>query len=318
VSSTPSVSIIIATYNRQAVLTEVLDVLRQQTFREWEAIVVGDACTDGTADAIARFADPRLRFVNMTRNHGEQSAPNNEGVRLARADRLAFLNHDDFWRLDHLECALAHLEQRGADLVYSWTANLLPEGTVVLLGPSPLGRYSPDVIVPASSWVLRRELATRVGPWRNGWTLRLTPSQDWLWRAARTGANLLELPRLSVLGLPSGARVRSYRTAGAAEHEMWRRRILSGDAWTEQLLTAYVHEQTQGGRLPSSRRAVRQLAAVARNVMTRQSARLGVHPLAVWMTLTHPGRGGFLRWLRRRRGLDDLGSGGSGEGFKQR
>jgi hypothetical protein len=314
VTSTPSVSIIIATYNRHAVLTEVLDVLRQQTLRDWEAIVVGDACTDDTAKAVASFGDARLRFVNMPRNHGEQSAPNNEGVRLARADRLAFLNHDDFWRLDHLERALAHLDERGADLVYTWTANLLPEGTVVLLGPSPLGRYSADVIVPASSWVLRRELATRVGPWRSGWTLRLTPSQDWLWRAARMGANLLELPRLSVLGLPSGARAGSYRTSSTAEHQTWRQRIVSGDAWTEQLLTAYVHEQTQGGRLPSSRRSGVQLAAVARNVLTRQSARLGLHPLAVWMTLLYPGRGGFLRWLRRRRGLDDLGY---GERFKQ-
>jgi hypothetical protein len=43
-------------------------------------IVVGDACTDDTANAIASFADARLRFVNMPRNHGEQSAPNNEGV----------------------------------------------------------------------------------------------------------------------------------------------------------------------------------------------------------------------------------------------
>jgi hypothetical protein len=315
VSNTPSVSIIIATYNRHAVLTEVLDALRHQTFRDWEAIVVGDACTDDTAEAVARFADARLRFVNLPRNHGEQSVANNEGVRLARADRLAFLNHDDFWRLDHLERALAHLEQRGADLVYTWTANLLPEGTVVLLGPSPLGRYSADVVVPASSWVLRRDLATRVGPWRSGWTLRLTPSQDWLWRAARTGASLLELPRLSVLGLPSGARAGSYRTAGAAEHETWRPRILSGDAWTEQLLTEYVHKQTQGGRLPSSRRPGRQLAAVARNVLTRESARIGLHPLAVWMTLLHPGRGGFLRWLRRRRGLADLGY---GEGFNKR
>lgn len=306
VSSQPCVSIVIATYNRRAVLTEVLDALRHQTVRDWEAIVVGDACTDGTADAVARFGDARLRFVNLPRNHGEQSVPNNEGVRLARADRLAFLNHDDFWRLDHLEHALAHLDRSGADLVYTWQASLLPDRTVVLLGPSPLGHYSTDLGIPASSWVWRRDLTTRIGPWRNGWTLRLAPSQEWLWRAARAGARLVELRRVSVLGLPSGARVGSYRSVDATEHEAWRRRVVAGDDWVEEVLTTYVHAQTQGGRLPACARPRAQVARAVRNAALRQAARLGLHPVAVWLAVRHPGRGGFLHWLRRRRGLPDL------------
>jgi glycosyltransferase involved in cell wall biosynthesis len=304
----PDVSIVIATYNRSAVLREVLDVLRLQTARAWEAIVVGDACTDDTASVVAGFGDPRLRFVNLPHNHGEQSAPNNAGVALATGRALAFLNHDDFWRPDHLERSLAHLDASGADLVYSWTANLLPDETVVLLGVSPGGAYSAAVIAPASSWVMRRELADRVGSWRSGWTIRLSPSQDWLWRAARLGARLHELPRVSVIGFPSGSRPGSYGEAGAGEHARWRERLVSDPAWPEALLARYVRAQADGGRLPPAARPTRQVSWALQNAGSATAARLGLHPLALWTAIRHPGRGGFLTWLRKQRGLPARGS----------
>jgi glycosyltransferase involved in cell wall biosynthesis len=308
--ATRDVSIVIATYNRSAVLREVLDVLRLQTVRTWEAIVVGDGCTDDTADVVAAFGDPRLRFVNLDRNHGEQSAPNNAGVSLATGRALAFLNHDDFWRPDHLERSLAHLDATGADLVYSWIANLLPgeDETVVLLGVSPGGAYTPAAIVPASSWVMRRELAGRVGPWRSGWTIRLSPSQDWLWRAAKLGAQLRELPRVSVIGFPSGSRPGSYADSGAAEHARWRARLQSDPAWPEAILTRYIRTQADGGRLPPSARPARQVSWALRNAGSAAVASAGLHPLAVWTAIRHPGPGGFLTWLRKRRGLPARGS----------
>jgi GT2 family glycosyltransferase len=61
--------------------------VRAQTRSDWELIVVGDACTDDTADVVATFPDPRIRFVNLPENVGEQSGPNNEGVRLGHGRR---------------------------------------------------------------------------------------------------------------------------------------------------------------------------------------------------------------------------------------
>lgn len=301
----PDVSVVIATYNRAAVLRHVLAVLREQTFRDWEAIVVGDACSDETEAVVASFTEPRFRFVNLPENHGEQSAPNNEGVRLARGRILAFLNHDDFWRPDHLERARAHLEETGSDLVYGWIANLLPDEdeTVVLLGVSPRGRYSPALVVPASAWVFRRELVDGVGPWRSGWTIRLSPSQDWLWRAHRAGATLTELPRVSVIGFPSGSRPGSYAGGVDAEHARWRERLAADPGWPETLLASYLHAQAQGGRLPASAHPAGQVSWALKNLSAAALARIGVHPLAAKLAVTHPGRGGFLRWLRQRRGL---------------
>ena len=94
---TPTVSVVVATYNRANVLRFSIEAALRSSASDWEMIVVGDACTDHTADVVASFDDPRISFVNLPVNAGEQSIPNNEGVRRARGRYVAFLNHDDLW-----------------------------------------------------------------------------------------------------------------------------------------------------------------------------------------------------------------------------
>ncbi|MEX2553025.1 MAG: glycosyltransferase, partial [Actinomycetota bacterium] len=89
----PAVSIVTATYNRGRWLECAVRSIVRQTFTDWELVVVGDACTDDTADVVARFDDARIRFINLTRNFGEQAGPNNVGVAESRAPLIAFLNH---------------------------------------------------------------------------------------------------------------------------------------------------------------------------------------------------------------------------------
>ncbi|HEX7502350.1 MAG TPA: glycosyltransferase [Acidobacteriota bacterium] len=84
----PLVSVVTATYNRSHVLSAAIASLRGQTLTDWEQIIVGDACSDDTERVVAEFADPRLRFVNLEENIGEQSGPNNAGIRLAVKGRL--------------------------------------------------------------------------------------------------------------------------------------------------------------------------------------------------------------------------------------
>src|SRR5436190_14713221 len=126
----PAISVIIATYNRSGALVCAIESVLRQTFTDWELIIVGDGCTDDTAEIVARYveADPRVRFVNLARNWGEQSAPNNVGRRLARAPLIAYLSHDDLWLPHHLKACSEALAATRADLVLGTAANVSFEG----------------------------------------------------------------------------------------------------------------------------------------------------------------------------------------------
>src|SRR5262245_41215209 len=115
-SCMPAISVVTATFNRSHVLRLAIESVRRQTVSDWELIVVGDACTDDTAAVVAGFGDERIRFVNLARNHGEQSVPNNAGTELANGRYLAYLNHDDLWFSDHLETLRTALDSSGAEM----------------------------------------------------------------------------------------------------------------------------------------------------------------------------------------------------------
>ena len=103
---TPTVSVIIAAYNRSNVLRYALRSALAQDFSDFEVLVIGDACTDDTEEVVASFADPRVSYLNLPLNFGEQSGPNNVGIARAQGRYIAFLNHDDFWFPDHLSAAV--------------------------------------------------------------------------------------------------------------------------------------------------------------------------------------------------------------------
>ena len=162
----PRVSIIVATYNRSDVLRCAIATIQLQTFRDWELVVVGDACTDDTAAVMAGFEDPRIRFVNLPENIGEQSGPSNRGFQLATGDFVAYLNHDDLWFPDHLESLVSFLDETRADLVYSLRFSVAQDGLVFCGMTNAELRYDPSHHVEASLWVVRRKLIEDVGGWR--------------------------------------------------------------------------------------------------------------------------------------------------------
>jgi glycosyltransferase involved in cell wall biosynthesis len=124
----PLVTVRIATYNRAEVLCErTLPSVLRQTYANWEAIVVGDACTDDTEERIRALGDERIRFINLpfrgpypdddrTRWRVIGVNPMNTGMRLARGQWIAPLDDDDEFDADHIEVLLAHAQATHAEL----------------------------------------------------------------------------------------------------------------------------------------------------------------------------------------------------------
>ena len=309
-SQPPAVSIVMATYNRSNVLRLAIESVLRSTFAEWELIVVADACTDDTADVVASFSDPRIRFTNLPENSGDQSAPNNVGAASARGRYIAYLNHDDLWFPDHLATSVATLERTGADLVFSGVAVAMPVEPAALergawrfrvLAP-PADGYQPWVYMPASAWLLRRELLDRVGPWRPGRECWAEASQDWLFRAWRAGADLRFSGTVDVLAVPSGARRNSYSERQSAENEFWARQMTANPRFRERMLeTAAIN---LAGRASNAKVKLRPLA-IAYALAYKPLAWLGVDPKALKFRLKYRRRGALLASLRRNRGLDE-------------
>lgn len=109
---TPTVSVVIPTFNRGHLVPNAIESVLGQTFAAHEIIVVDDGSTDDTSERVGRY-EGRIRYVHQG-NRGV-SAAQNKGIELARGDWIAILGSDDLWSPTKLERqveALAELGER--------------------------------------------------------------------------------------------------------------------------------------------------------------------------------------------------------------
>ena len=92
----PTVSIIIPTYNRSQLIGRSIKSVLNQTYRDFELIVVDDGSTDDTEKVVAGFKDERIRYVQREKNGGEAAA-RNTGIKAAKSDYIAYQDSDDEW-----------------------------------------------------------------------------------------------------------------------------------------------------------------------------------------------------------------------------
>ena len=226
-SAAPTVSVVIATYNRSEVLRHAIQSVLAQEFADFELLVIGDGCTDETEAVVHSFADPRLRWENLPANSGNQSAPNNRGIALARGRYVAYLGHDDLWHPRHLGALVAEIERTGAEFVHSLLLSIgpPPDHQRQLLGLSPDGRVAPRTLVPPSAWLHLRSLTDRTGPWRDYRSLVLPPDFELLVRMQHRNARMVALNRLSVFKFPASLRKDSYLDRPWHEQAEWSARM---------------------------------------------------------------------------------------------
>ena len=108
----PKFSIIIGTYNCKKFLEFAILSVLQQTFKDFELIIIDDGSTDGSQNLIKEFAikDKRIRFFFHKRNSGKDSVPKNFGIRKSRGKYICFLDSDDVWNPEKLQEQNSHLK----------------------------------------------------------------------------------------------------------------------------------------------------------------------------------------------------------------
>lgn len=114
----PLVSIVLPTYKRARALPHAIRSVLAQTYANWELIVVDDNSPDDTAQVVAAFSDPRIRYV---RNDPNLKLPRalNRGFSLARGEYLTWTSDDNLYAPRAIETMAERLRQGDCDLVYA-------------------------------------------------------------------------------------------------------------------------------------------------------------------------------------------------------
>jgi glycosyltransferase involved in cell wall biosynthesis len=235
----PRVSIIIPTYNWSSVLRLAIRSVLWQTEQNFELLVIGDGCTDDSEEVVKAFGDARIRWHNLPKNSGSQSAPNNMGLALARGPYIAYLGHDDVWHPEHLRSMISAIESARADVVSSLVEMIGPNGTNFrkITGIYPRGGYDGATGLPPSGLLHRREVAENIGGWKDHRTVWRNPDTDFVYRALEAGFRFASTGELTVYKFNSSLRKNSYIEKPFHEQAAYHRRI-ENDRWflTQEIL----------------------------------------------------------------------------------
>jgi glycosyltransferase involved in cell wall biosynthesis len=101
----PLVSVVIPTYNHAHFLGRAIQSVLDQTYANWEAIVIDNHSRDNTDQVIQSFNDSRISTLKI-HNNGIIAASRNAGIRAAKGEWIAFLDSDDLWYPEKLDIAV--------------------------------------------------------------------------------------------------------------------------------------------------------------------------------------------------------------------
>lgn len=177
----PTISVIIPAYNSEITIAETIESVLNQTFYDWELIIINDGSQDSTLDIISQFKDTRIKVFSYA-NAGLPIS-RNRGLEHAVGKFVSFLDADDLWTSDKLDAQLKALQANPqASVAYSWTncidekSQFLRRGTYI----TATGNVCDKLLVinfleNGSNPLIRREALDVVG----GFDESLKAAQDW-------------------------------------------------------------------------------------------------------------------------------------------
>lgn len=181
------ISVIISTYNRRKQLKRAIQSVLNQSYKDFELIVVDDCSTDGTEEMLKKF--PQVEYFKTKRNSGHDGLPKNIGIQKAKGDYICFLDDDDIWRRDALKVLSKYIEYSKADIVYADYLIDRKPGWSIHFSASLLSKQN---YITMDTVIVRRKCLLEVG----GFNEEIPRFKDWnLWlRLQKRGYKFLHIP----------------------------------------------------------------------------------------------------------------------------
>ena len=190
------ISVILTTYNRVNKLKRAVKSVLNQTFTDWELIIVDDHSNDKTQKYCEKMVnkDSRIRYIRRKSNFGQHTRPKNEGTKAAKTDLIAYLDDDNKYLRDHLQVLYKYIGKN--DIIYGdrWLIDDSGKrkkmmGVARDFDAMELSRMN---YIDTSDVLIRKECIEKIG----GWDEDLMKFADWnLWvRLAKYGFNFKRIP----------------------------------------------------------------------------------------------------------------------------
>lgn len=112
------VSIITPSYNTARFIAQTINSVLAQTYPNWEMIIVDDNSTDNTDEIVAKYDDPRIRYLKNEKNSGA-AVSRNRALCEAKGRWIAFLDSDDLWEPTKLERQIRFMEEKRIHFSYT-------------------------------------------------------------------------------------------------------------------------------------------------------------------------------------------------------
>jgi glycosyltransferase involved in cell wall biosynthesis len=163
----PKVSVIIPTYNRGQYITQALESVLNQTFRDYDIIVIDDGSTDNTGEILKKY-EGKIRSIRQE-NQGISNT-RNRGIRETNGEYLAFLDSDDYWTPEKLKEQVNILDAYSkVGIVYSRMPIINKMGEKIGMKPAGVsGKNFKELLevwgdLPTSTVMTRRECFEKAG-----------------------------------------------------------------------------------------------------------------------------------------------------------
>lgn len=190
------ISVIISTHDgRLELLKRAVQSVINQSYTDWELIIVDDASKDGTEAWCKSLTDKRIQYVRRTNNFGCDTLPKNRGTKASKGEYIAYLDSDNEYRKDHLQALYNVISKdKELDVVYGDRMVHIPTGETQMGIASDFnaGLLMMRNFIDTSDVLIKREALFSVG----GWDERYTKYVDWnLWvRMTKAGKRFKRVP----------------------------------------------------------------------------------------------------------------------------